>query len=102
MVEHNFQKKNRVAFLKPFKRTTLLKFAKGEKADDILPFNSNDRKYSSKLIHKWKKELYANLKMTSTIFENLEPENYQIEINEIGEDNEYDDVFPELTKTKNV
>ena len=96
------QRKQRVAFSKAFKRAVLLKFADGEKANDILPFNSNDLKYSSKLIHKWKKELYADLKMTSTIFENIQPENYQKEIDEIGENEEIDEVLPEITKIKNV
>lgn len=58
----------RVSFSKKIKRKILLELAKGKRPQDILleyAFVSlsnitQDKKYSSKLLHKWRKELYSN------------------------------------------
>ena len=57
----NLDKKTRIHFSKSFKRKALLDFSQGIRASEILKKESNDKKYASKLIHKWRKELYQNI-----------------------------------------
>ena len=87
----NTKEKTRIYFTKSFKRWALIEFANGKKASEILKNKSNDKKYASKLIHKWKKELYQNPNLIALLYENTDFEHFQKEINIIGEDNENDD-----------
>ena len=65
----------RVSFSKKLKRKMLLEFAKGKNPKEFLleaVFESladitKDKKYSSKLLHKWKKELYLNKNILSIL-----------------------------------
>ena len=59
--------KERKTFSKQIKRKVLLEYAKGKNVNDIVKeylFEDSDKikdeKYASKLIHKWKKEMYNN------------------------------------------
>ena len=83
--------KNRIFFSKSFKRKALLEFARGIKASDILNKKSKDKKYASKLIHKWRKELYLNPNILALIYENVDFSYAKQEIDLIGDDNEEDD-----------
>ncbi|MBE7707158.1 MAG: hypothetical protein E7Z88_00455 [Cyanobacteria bacterium SIG27] len=79
----------RVSFSKKIKRKILLELAKGKKPKDVLleyAFNSlsnitNDEKYSSKLLHKWRKELYCNKTLIHFLNNQVDDNvlNYEIE-----------------------
>ena len=79
----------RVSFSKKLKRKMLLEFAKGKNPKDFLfesAFSSlkditNDKKYSSKLLHKWKKELYLNKNILSILSHHIDNQmiDYEIE-----------------------
>ena len=61
----------RIHFSKQFKRAVLLEYSRLKKPNsafeacgfDISKFNLNDKKYSSKLLYKWRNELYNNRHM---------------------------------------
>ena len=62
------QKKKRQTFSKQFKRVALIEFTKGKSPDEIFEslgckINSNDKKYASKLLHKWRMEFYGHLRL---------------------------------------
>ncbi len=67
----NFKtRKKRVAYTKQFKRIALIEYSKGKKPNEIfkslgVELVSNDKKYASKLLHKWKVEFYKNLSLYS-------------------------------------
>ena len=81
----------RIHFSKPFKRRALLAYANGKKAKEILNKESSDKKYASKLIHKWRNELYKNPNLIALIYENIDLEHFYEEIDLIGDDFEVDD-----------
>jgi hypothetical protein len=69
----------------------LLEFAKGKNPKDFLlesAFSSlkditNDKKYSSKLLHKWKKELYLNKNILSILSHHIDNQMIDYEIENI-------------------
>jgi len=85
--------KQRKYFSKSYKRKALLEFSKGKRASDIIENESEDKKYASKLIHKWRRELYINRNLITLAPENIEVDYCPAEIDEIGTDNEKDDVL---------
>ena len=99
-------KKNnlRISFSKDFKRKALIELAKGKSSQeiitqatfDILEINTIDKKYYSKLMHKWRKDLYANNALISFLSVKPTNENLNIEINNIGFDDEIDDIEKEF------
>ena len=91
----NLDKKTRIHFSESFKRKALLDFSQGIKASEILKKESNDKKYASKLIHKWRKELYQNPNMLALIYSNIDFSDCFDELKMLGEDDEYDDFIPE-------
>lgn len=104
MSEEN--KKTRNYFTRQFKRMVLLEYSKGKKPAEILEeFGidlTEDKKYALKLINKWKKELYKNIKLLSLNYVNINPDFAGKEINTIGKDEEKDDILNEiLTKNNN-
>lgn len=59
----NNLKKQRTAYKKDFKRMALIEYTKCHNAVEVfkklgLSIDSNDKKYASKLIYKWKKEFF--------------------------------------------
>lgn len=65
--------KERKTFSKQIKRKVLLEYAKGKNVNNIVKeclFENldkiKDEKYASKLIHKWKKEMYHNKEHLNT------------------------------------
>ncbi len=89
-------KRNR--FSENFKRRVLLEFSKGKSPNEALSvfgydankFNNNDKKYSSKLIHKWHKELYKNREILFNSWKNIKNTDLQYEINSMADDDEKD------------
>ena len=81
----------RVSFSKKIKRKMLLEFAKGKNPKDFLlefAFSSlinitKDKKYSSKLLHKWKKELYLNKNILSILSHKIDNQMIDYEIENI-------------------
>ena len=60
--------KNRIYFSKQFKRAALIEYSTGKSPDEVLKslgykYITDDKKYASKLIFKWRKEFYDNLKL---------------------------------------
>ena len=81
----------RVSFSKKIKRKMLLEFAKGKNPKDFLletVFESlveitKDKKYSSKLLYKWKKELYLNKNILSILSHKVDNQMIDDEIENI-------------------
>ena len=98
--------KTRKEFSRKFKRKVLLEYLKGKKPDKIFSeFGvefTNDKKYASKLIHKWKEELYKNFNILALSYINIDKNYSKTEINSIGSDEEEDKILDELlTKNNN-
>ena len=96
--------KSKNTFSRQFKRKFLLEYSKGKKPNDIFEeFGINltsDKKYASKMLHKWKNELYKNPLMLISEYVNLDLSYVNEEITAIGNDFENDDIIKELF-TKN-
>ncbi len=97
--------KKRIYYSKDFKYQTLLDVANGKKIEDILRLYGvdidsalkRDKKYCSKLLYKWKKELNISNK------ENKSVKNTQSMLKaliQILDDNNVDDVIIKNTKDK--
>lgn len=79
----------RTSFSKKIKRKMLIELAKGKKPKEILLENAfdslnnvtQDEKYSSKLLHKWRKELYFNKTLLHFLSNQIDNKvlNYEIE-----------------------
>ncbi|MBQ8848610.1 MAG: hypothetical protein IJ003_06665 [Candidatus Gastranaerophilales bacterium] len=90
--------KERISFTKEFKRRALIELSKGKTPEDILnnathfDIKTSDKKYYSKLMHKWRCELYKNSKFIA--FNSITPsiEDIKKEIEDIGEDEEFDEI----------
>ncbi len=97
-------KKTRKHFSNKIKRSVLLEYVKGKKPNEIfaeLGINfTRDKKYASKLVNKWKKELYKNINILSLDFVNIDENYSEKEINTIGRDDEIDNILDKLL-TKN-
>jgi len=86
--------KERISFSKQIKRKVLLEVAKGKKPQEALfkylPFSlndiTNDKKYASKLIYKWKKEMYINREVLFLLNHDVSDNAISEEIFSIGED----------------
>ncbi len=62
------ERKQRVGYSKQFKRIALIEYSKGKSPNEIFEYLSvklvsKDKKYASKLIHKWRNEFYKNLSL---------------------------------------
>ena len=100
--EFGFKKNSeRMSFTKAFKRFVLIELSKGIKPELILnnsfkdktfKIDTQDKKYYSKLMYKWRNELYSNLSMLS--FNSVYPSDsiLDVELNNIGCDDEFDDI----------
>ena len=102
-IENNKTKKH---FSRQFKRMALLEYAKGKKPSQIFfelgVKSTDDKKYASKLINKWKQELYKNINLISLSFVNINSKYAKQEIDSIGDDGEIDTISEELlTKNNN-
>ena len=105
-------KKNsqRISFSKDFKRKVLIELSKGKKAKEIitqavsniLEIDTNDKKYYSKLIYKWKQELYNNNSLLAFTSINPTIDNLNYEINNIGLDEETDDIEEEFVQKNSL
>lgn len=86
----------RIHFSKYFKRRALLAFSKLKKPNEALracginleEFNITDKKYAAKLLHKWRKEMYANFEMLNILNYDLTDEVLKREIESIKVDPE--------------
>ncbi|MBR5303292.1 MAG: hypothetical protein IKU37_00515 [Candidatus Gastranaerophilales bacterium] len=93
----------RIRFSKKIKRSILLEIAKGENPKNAFlkyVFNSleeitKDKKYSHKLLYKWKQELYKNKEILSLLNHNIDFDTIEEEINSIGDDKENDFILDE-------
>ncbi len=91
----------RVHFSKYFKRRALIEFAKLKKPNEALiacGFDlekelEKDKNYAAKLLHKWRKELYANYKMMSFMNFELTDEVLKQEIEYVSDGSEDDRVM---------
>ena len=94
----------RLSFTKDFKRIVLIELSIGKKPEEVinkllegnLMIQSADKKYYAKLIHKWKKEVYANRKMLAFTSINPTNKNIDIEIANIGDEDEIGNIAEEL------
>ena len=100
-------KKQRIYYSKDFKYQTLLEVAKGRNFEEILRSYGydidsaikKDKKYCSKLLYKWRKELYGNNKNVS----NTNSEATQSMLNSIIQilnDDDKNDIIMAETKSK--
>ena len=88
----------RVRFSKRIKREILLEIARGTNAQEAFlkhAFTSleeitKDKKYASKLLYKWKQELYENKEILNLLNHNVDLNTIENEIKNIGNDEEYD------------
>ena len=93
----------RVRFSKKIKREILLEITKGESAQNALLKHaftsleeiSKDKKYASKLLHKWKQELYENKEIINLLNHNIDNKIIETEINNIGDDKKDDFILDE-------
>ena len=90
--------KERVSFSRSIKRKILLEIANGKNPNKVLmelanipkeKFN-NDKKYATKLIHKWRKEMYENKEILNILNHDLNQKIIEDEIVAIGDDKEED------------
>jgi len=105
------EEKKRIYYDKNFKNLFLYKLSKDENPEKIITENGydiknlllKDKKYLSKLIHKWKKDLLeSNLEIANFKNQNLTSYNLLYEINSSSKENENDILFKTLKeKEKN-
>ena len=98
----------RVRFSRKIKRKVLLEVAKGKRAQDVflecivssLNEITSDKKYVSKLLYKWRKELYENKEFLCLLNHEIDNKMLMDEIKSIGDDAEedisLDEAFEEL------
>lgn len=95
----------RVSFSRKIKRKILLEVAKGKSpqeallmyAFDSIEEISKDKKYASKLLHKWRKEMYENKEILNFLNHQFSFEMLDCEIDNMGSDEENERIF-ELTE----
>lgn len=105
----NFQ---RISYTKSFKRRALLELVKGKlpqdilksATKDILSFNTSDKKYFSKLLHKWKKELYCDNRYV--FFNSIDPNDLDLEyelinMHKVDEIDEINNSFENFRESEN-
>ena len=96
----NKDKNQRKKFSNKFKRKIILEYIKGKNPAEIFFENgvdlTGDKKYASKLINKWKKEVYKNINILSLNFDNIDLSYAENEINSIGSDDEIDTITDEI------
>lgn len=86
----------RITFSKKIKRKFLLEYASGKSPNEIFSDNlnfpldkiSNDKKYASKLLNKWKQELYDDKEILHFLKNDINNNDIQDEINSLGTDEE--------------
>ncbi len=91
----------RVRFSRKIKRKILLEIAKGRKPQEVFlefAFDSfdeitKDKKYASKLLYKWRQELYQNKEILNLLNHDVDNKMIEDEIRNIGEDKEKDNVL---------
>ena len=91
----------RVRFSRKIKRKILLEIAKGRKPQEVFlefAFDSfdeitKDKKYASKLLYKWRQELYQNKEILNLLNHDVDNKMIEDEIRNIGEDEEKDNVL---------
>lgn len=98
--------KERVRFSKKVKRDILLEVAKGASAQEAflkyafisLDEITKDKKYASKLLFKWKQELYENKEILNLLNHGVSCEAIEAEIQNIGNDEEEDIILKEAVE----
>lgn len=96
----------RVRFSKKIKRNILLEIVKGTSAQDAFlkhAFESleeitKDKKYASKLLYKWKQEMYENKEILNLLNHNIDFDVINAEINNIGDDEEDDFILSDAVE----
>lgn len=96
----------RKTFSKKFKREILLEFIKGENIKNKLleaaQEKTKDKKYASKLLHKWKKEFHLNPEAMLLLNHEIDIKMVENEVNSLGLDNEEEiDIEVALRELKN-
>lgn len=89
----------RITFSKKMKRKILLALASGQNPDeaflscafDLLNSTSKDKKYTAKLLYKWKKELYSSPQMLNFLNHEISKDMIEDEIENIGTDIQMDE-----------
>lgn len=96
----------RKTFSKKIKRELLLEVIKGKNVKNALlemvQGETKDKKYASKLLHKWKKEFHLNLETLFLLNHEVDKKMIKSEINSLGLDNEEEiNMEPALKELKN-
>jgi len=94
----------RIRYSKEFKRKALLNIMQGEDALEVLKSSGfdlaqvlkNDKKYVSKIIHKWKKEIYQNKENMYLVNSEITNNILKEEILKLKDENEKDTVMLDL------
>ena len=98
--------KHRIRYTKEFRRSAVLSVMQGKKSLEVLlscgfdlsEVLKNDKKYASKLIHKWKKEFFKNQKSLCSL--NIQDkDSIQNEISNLADNNE-EDTISDYIKTQ--
>lgn len=90
----------RISFSKKIKRQILLDVARGYDENEtflrhtqvLLSEITSDKKYVSKILHKWRKELYADREYLKINSYGVDKIMLQDEIKNMGKDEEFDEV----------
>lgn len=98
--------KKRIYYSKSFKRKALIDYSQGRNFEEILKSNGfnietalkNDKKYCSKLLYKWKKELYCNNEIIYFINSDITQEDIMYEIEALDDYDEADLIYDNLNK----
>lgn len=85
------EKLKKTYFSKQFKRIALIEYSKGKSAREVFKILgheilSDDKKYASKLIHKWKMEFYDKLCLPELSIRKLDKNLLMYEIENIIDD----------------
>ncbi|MBR1618197.1 hypothetical protein IJ670_08620 [bacterium] len=88
------QKRKRTTFSDTFKRKAVINYILGKSWSEIFPnINSSDKKYSSKLLHKWRIELYSNKEKMYFINQEMTNSALQDEIELMTYDSDTDEIM---------
>lgn len=90
----------RLSFSKAFKRRVLLEYSKGKNSDEILNeiikySNTTDKKYASKIVHKWRKEMYLD-KEILYLTNHADIESIEYDIISMTPESDNDDILEEF------
>ena len=80
----------------------MLEYSKGKSSDEILNeiiaySNTQDKKYASKIIHKWRKEMYSNREILYLI-NHGDIESLEYDISSMEQESDEDDIMKEFAR----